>query len=49
MAKMRNLSEIQQEIVFTEFDFYQQYVLIFQHIYRYSAGTVPPGVFLCKR
>ena len=23
---MRNLSEIQQEIVFTEFDFYQQYV-----------------------
>ena len=30
-------------------NFYQQYVLIFQHIYRYSAGTVPPGVFLCKR
>lgn len=26
MAKVRNLSVIQQEIVFTEFDFYQRYV-----------------------
>ena len=25
MAKIRHLSEIQQEIVFTEFDFYQRY------------------------
>ncbi len=32
MAKMRNLSEIQQEIVFTEFDFYQQYVFLNKHI-----------------
>ena len=26
MAKVRNLSDIQQEIAFTEFDFYQRYV-----------------------
>lgn len=26
MAKMQNLSEIQPEIAFTEFGFYQQYV-----------------------
>ncbi len=25
MAKVRNLSDIQQEIAFTEFDFYQRY------------------------
>ena len=25
MAKVRNLSDIQQEIAFTELDFYQQY------------------------
>ena len=29
---MRNLSEIQQEIVFIEFDFYQQYVFLNKHI-----------------
>ena len=30
MAKVRNLSDIQQEIAFTEFDFYQQYVETFK-------------------
>lgn len=30
MAKIGNLSDIQQEIAFTEFDFYQQYVATFQ-------------------
>ena len=30
MAKVRNLSDNQQEIAFTEFDFYQQYVETFK-------------------
>ena len=30
MAKVRNLSDIQQEIAFTEFDFYQQYIETFK-------------------
>ena len=30
MAKMRNLSEIQQELAFTEFDFYQRYAETFK-------------------
>ena len=30
MAKVRNLSDIQQEIAFTEFDFYQRYVETFK-------------------
>lgn len=30
MAKVRNLSDIHQEISFTEFDFYQQYVETFK-------------------
>ena len=30
MAKVRNLSDIQQEIAFTEFDFYQRYVDTFK-------------------
>lgn len=30
MAKIRNLSEIQQEIAFTEFDFYQKYAKTFK-------------------
>lgn len=30
MAKVQNLSDIQQEIAFTEFDFYQQYVETFK-------------------
>ena len=32
MAKVRNLSDIQQEIAFTEFDFYQRYEESFQNI-----------------
>lgn len=30
MAKIRHLSEIQQEIAFTEFDFYQRYAKTFK-------------------
>ena len=30
MAKIRNLSDVQQEIAFTEFDYYQQYVETFK-------------------
>ena len=30
MAKIRNLFEIQQEIAFTEFDFYQRYAETFK-------------------
>ena len=30
MAQIRNLSEIQQEIAFTEFDFYQRYAETFK-------------------
>ena len=30
MAKIRNLSDIQQQIAFTEFDFYQLYVATFK-------------------
>ena len=30
MAKVQNLYDIQQEIAFTEFDFYQQYVATFK-------------------
>lgn len=30
MAKIQNLSDIQQEIAFTEFDFYQRYVESFK-------------------
>ena len=30
MAKIRHLSEIQQEIAFTEFDFYQRYAETFK-------------------
>ncbi|MFR6556867.1 MAG: hypothetical protein ACLURY_12025 [Alistipes putredinis] len=32
MAKVRNLSDIQQEIAFTEFDFYQRYEESLQNI-----------------
>ncbi|MGM9857553.1 MAG: hypothetical protein ACI30Y_07085, partial [Candidatus Limisoma sp.] len=30
MAKIRHLSEVQQEIAFTEFDFYQRYAETFK-------------------
>ena len=45
MAKVRNLSDIQQEIAFTEFDFYQRYEETFKIS---ELGRIKPLLPLCE-
>ena len=42
MAKVRNLSDIQQEIAFTEFDFYQRYIETFKTSELGRIKSLPP-------